>query len=151
MNIHDKIRGLRDIVLGGTMLAVDPSSGSKDSQCGYAYFVAGDMVASGTVPVDHRLPIEQRVAITSDWFAANYNQPDLLVIEEIRGRLAHVYLVWSVGVVIASVRASQLLEMNIGTWKRRAAPGYVKSDIADAQQIGLVTVQLAEEYDTEEG
>lgn len=147
---HDKIRSCRDLILAGTMLVVDPSSGSKDSKCGYAYYVAGDLVVSGTVDIDHRLPIEQRLANTFDWFSANYNQPDMLIIEEIRGRLAHVYLLWSVGVIIAAARASQVIEMNIGTWKRRAGDDYVKSDEEDAKAIGRVTIQLAEEYDGDE-
>jgi hypothetical protein len=132
------------------MLVVDPSSGSEKSKCGYAYFESGDLVTSGIVDIDHRLTIDKRLQNTYDWFAANYNQPDLLVIEEIRGRLSHAYLLWSVGTIIAAVRASHMLEMNIGTWKRRASVDYVKSDSEDARQMGLVTVTLAEEYDDEQ-
>jgi hypothetical protein len=64
--------------------------------------------------------------------------------------LSHAYLLWSVGTIIAAVRASHMLEMNIGTWKRRVSAEYVKSDVEDARQMGLVTVTLAEEYDDDQ-
>lgn len=138
----------RKVILTGTVLAIDPSSGAwsqrykEQSHPGWARFHAGVLVASGVVPMDGKKQnIFQRLRALYDALLAE--KPDVLVVEQIRGTMAHQYLKWSVGVIIASVRASYTIEMPIATWRAYAGKGHKKSDEADAVQIGLTLISIA--------
>lgn len=144
--LYKQIEEHAEIILEGKMLAIDPSSGSRESKAGYAYFVKGELVESGTIPVDHYLPIHRRLAVMHDFIALKFPDIDILIIEQIRGRLAHIYLAWAVGVAIEAARSEELIEMNIKVWKSYAEKlGITKSDENDACSIGLTAIHLAEE------
>jgi len=68
-----------------------------------------------------------------------------LVVERIRGRLAHCYLVWSVGMLVSQLGANELLEIPVTVWKKHAGKDHKKSDEADAIAIGECAIALAKE------
>lgn len=145
--VYKQVKQAEDLILGGTMLAIDPSSGSKDSTMGYAFFDQAEMVESGIIKIDHKKPIHERLVEIHDFLFDKFIQPDVLVIEKIRGSRSHPYLFWSVGVAVAASRPSFLIEMNAATWHRVAGTDYIKSDQTDAEMIGLTAINMAQGED----
>ena len=139
----------KEKVLTGMVLAIDPSSGSynrktrEQSHLGYALFKAGELVDSGIIAMDGKnKTIWERLRDLHDCLSSEFEAPDVLVIEKLRGAFAHDYLKWSVGVIGTAIRAPVTLEMNISTWKSRAGKDYVKSDEADAIWIGRALLKI---------
>ncbi len=132
------------LVLNGTVLAIDPASGAS-SACAAAYFLKGEMQWCATVPVESKAPVGTRLR----QLFANLSRTvavDVLVIERIRGTRAHTYLHWSVGVAVASVRHTVLLEMPVSSWHKHVrfnSSDYEKSDKNDATAIGRTLIHLA--------
>src|SRR5574343_1533553 len=88
-----------NLILGGNMLAIDPASHSL----GYAYYKKGQLIDKGTLEAPSRLSIHGRLL----WLNTNlkllqdqHGVVDVLIVEEIRGRMAHAYLMWAVGMVL---------------------------------------------------
>jgi hypothetical protein len=133
-----------DIAMAGTMLAIDPSSGSRNSMPGYAYFEAGELLDSGTIPVDYKKPVFKRLEDISNFLVYKYRQPDILVIEKIRGFNSHIYLHWAVGAIIAAVSADEVVEIPTATWRKYRGPNYDKTDENDAVLMGQTILILAE-------
>jgi hypothetical protein len=131
----------KDIITQGTVLAIDPASGGS-SYPGYALFVNGEMVSSGDVPVNAKLPVNLRMQCLYDSING-LARPDLLVVEEIRGHMAHTYLKFSVGMIMAAVRCPICIEIPISVWKAYAGRNHIKSDQADAEKMGLTIIELA--------
>lgn len=122
------------------MLAIDPASGAT-SQPGWAAFSQGKLLKSGTLQLPRGMPIQQR--LRELFKALSLSSPDVLVIERIRGSMAHEHLKWSVGVSIAATCASVVIEMPVSTWKKHAGPNHVKSDVNDAEAIGHCLIACA--------
>lgn len=133
-----------DILLTGTVLAIDPASG-RSSACGYAVAKRGKYVEHGTIEVDGSKPIQYCLRELYDTLVEE--QPDVLIVERIRGRMAHEYLRWAVGVIQAAVCAPRSVEMPVPCWRRyvRETYGsdYEKSDSEDARMILEATLDLA--------
>jgi len=146
MSVHTDIQLNADLILNGIMLVIDPSSGSQKSKTGFAVYDCGECIDSGIVAIDHTKHVSFRLQDTYDFFINNYCNPDLLVIEKIRGPRAHVYLHWAVGVIITAVHARKVIEMNTGLWKSKVSADYVKGDEEDAVEIGKVAIMLAKEH-----
>ena len=136
------------LILGGTVIVIDPSSGSRDSMPGYAVIKGGNIIETGVIKIPLSMTIEGRLRYLDDRLnelAIKY-PPDLLVIEEIPSR-AHHYLMWAIGVTIAGVRA-KFMQMPICVWKAAAkvAASYIKkSDEADANIMALSLLSIAKE------
>lgn len=128
-------------ILGGTLVAVDPSSTSA----GYAVYQNGIMTASGTVKPKSTSPVQERLRTMYDSLAVVANAPDVVAIEKIRGTHSHEYLKWSIGVSISAVRAPIFIEVPITFWKAVREIGYIKTDEMDARQIGNCLIMLAKE------
>lgn len=129
-----------DAILDGTFLAIDPAS----IRVGYAIFQAGVYKESGTIELNDREPINMRLrdlAFTLD----KDGKYDLLAIERIRGQMAHAYLKFSIGAIMAGVNTPSCIEVPINAWKAVAGKDYKKSDEGDAEMIGLTLITLAEE------
>lgn len=131
------------------VLAIDPSSGSynkagQQSYPGYALFDRGELVESGVIDLDGKnVDIQFRLREIYDCCAEQFEAPDVLVIERIRGRKAHEYLKWSISVFITAIRAPILIEMPVTTWRSYAGPNHDKSDENDAIAIGQAAVAIA--------
>lgn len=139
-----------ELILTGTLLAIDPSSGSWNSKTkeqsypGYALFKAGVLVESGVVQVSGKnKKAPERLRMVYDALVAKFTAPDILAIELIRGRMAHETLKWAVGVSIAAIRAPIVIEVPIMSWKKWAGKDHIKTDENDAVAIGMVVLEAA--------
>lgn len=126
-------------IINGTVLAIDPASGGS-SLPGWAAWSKGEFVSAGVLGVKPGC-IQERLYSLHQTLAGE--RPDVLVIESIRGRKAHVYLTWSVGVIIAATCPLVLLEMPISTWKKHAGKDHQKNDMNDAIAIGRTMMDMA--------
>ena len=145
VNISPDLNRHRDHILKGTMLCVDPSSGSAGSMPGYAVYVNSCLVESGTLKVNHKMEIGTRLRQIVELLGALEDRlhPDLLVIERIRGNRAHNYLRWACGVIVAALTCPHI-ELCISTWRAWIDKAtYDKGDEADACQFGLAMIKLA--------
>lgn len=141
MSISDDARRNAHLILGGTLLSIDPASGGT-SEPGYAVFHRGVCVESGIVPLLKTGQVQHRLKLL--YCALSKHAVDVLIIERIRGAKAHAYLQWSVGVAVAAVCPALLLEMPVPTWKMLAGKLHIKSDETDARAIGQALITLAE-------
>jgi len=148
-NYQDFYRSVRKhhkLILSGVVVAIDPSSGGSSAP-GFAIFKEGKLSACGELDIPSSRPIQERLRILYDQAGAlTPTPPDVLVIEEIKGAMAHEFLKWSVGVTLAAVRAPLYLGVPINCWKAVAqvTPGYVKGNDTDATIIGDTVIILAE-------
>lgn len=151
MNLKTLYRARQD-VLTGTVVAIDPSSGSFDKKTkvqsypGYAVFKAGVLVESGVIPVDGRT---QDIFGRMRFIRAEFDRMwpdvvDVLAIEEIRGRMSHHYLKWAVGLSVGVIESTWTFEVPVQTWRKFAGKSHVKSDMNDAVAIGKTLIHMAE-------
>lgn len=144
---YSKVAEHKDKILGGTLLAIDPSSGSGKSMPGFAVFEAGILVNCGTIAFPKKkAPVYDRLQHLTEQVAKILpTPPDVLVIEEIHKNIAHLYLLWSVGVSIAAAKSPVTFELPINCWKALAkvSDDYHKTDAEDAVIIGRTLIELA--------
>ena len=138
-DIRSQVQRFADSILRGTVLAIDPASGGT-SLPGWAAYRGGQFLKGGTLPISGGV-IQDRLRALYD--ALQVTDPDVLVIERIRGGNAHEYLHWAVGVTIAATKPLILIEMPVSTWKKHAGKLHKKSDAADAKAIGDCLLDMA--------
>jgi hypothetical protein len=133
------IQAYKAKLLTGRVLAIDPGSISP----GWALFEGGLLKDAGTKDLGKAASIYSRLprlhSELADWL------PDVLVIEQIRGSMAHEYLKWSVGVAIAAANTSCVIELPIHEWQKfsKNKASYFKDDTQDAIIIGETAIYLA--------
>lgn len=135
-------------VLYGTLVTVDPSIGSRDSQPGYAVFEKGVLSMSGTMAIDHKLSVYKRARLLHEMFSLMLPAPpDVLGIERLPTSFANVRCIWSAGITVAAMNATQTIEICIPFWKAYAKtrPKYVKGDEADAVVMGEALIAYCKE------
>jgi len=143
MTIYQDAKVHEKIIREGTVLAIDPSSGSKRSLPGFAIFKGEELVESGTIPLEVDQPIDVRLRQLKFILEDEFGEMDVLVVEKIRGR-SHTYLRWACGVTIACCDAPLVFEMPTITWKKFVdRDTYEKSDEQDAIKIGEALIKLA--------
>jgi hypothetical protein len=129
----DNIGKCLDLILDGTMLAIDPGSNSL----GYAIYKAGELEISGEIK--GKGLAHERLHEIADQLL-ELEKPDVLAIELIRKN--HV-LIWSIGTTIACIRSPNLIEVPITLWHKLRADDYEKTDALDAELIGQVVISRA--------
>ncbi len=142
---YTQVRRMRDVVLTGRMLCVDPASGST-SQVGWALYEAGELVKSGVLAVAKRGAIGVRLADTRKQLdALALGVIDLLVVELLRGNRVHAYLHWATGTIVSAIPHKVVIELPIQCWKAAIAgdPNYFKDDVEDAKAFGITLLKLA--------
>ena len=148
LNPVPEVAKYSDQILGGLMLCIDPSSGSRGSMPGYAYFQAGELIESGIIEVNPNQKPHIRLAeigaILRD--REQFPEPDVLILEEIksiRGKFKPpMSLLWACG-VIASSFSCPLIEVAPKLWTKIRDDAYEKSDEEDARYIGKYVIGLA--------
>lgn len=145
MSTYDDINVNSEAILTGTLLAIDPSSGSAKSDAGFALYRKGELVKSGTIVVNKKANIFKRLIDLYNFVRCEFPDIDVMAIEKIRGR-SHTYLRWSVGVTIVAARHAAVIEVPTVTWKKYAGKDYEKSDEQDAIGIGKATIAIARRY-----
>jgi len=138
-----------DRIFGGCMVVIDPASGSS-SNPGYAIFSGGKLKSSGDVDVDKRLRVNERLQVIYDHLSKLTKNPDILLIEKLRGRMAPASLMFSVGTAMSAVRSPICIEVPVCVWHAYAGRQYlndkklgITTDAQDAEMIGLSVVELA--------
>lgn len=141
-------------IMNGTLLAIDPSSGSESSQPAFSVFVKGELTLSGelTLPPKHGIATRLQLLDTKirNLLPA---PPTVLAIEEIQGQnFSHRYLQWAIGCIVSASRTPSLIQVPTNMWKAvaRASSEYQKSDVNDALIIGQTIVLLAKKFNDAE-
>lgn len=145
------LRKHSELLKTGTVLAIDPSSGGGISRPGWAYFMAGQLVKSGTIPVQEGLSLQRRLYEMSCWvnLLALHTPIELMVIEDIkiiRGQFSgpSVYnLLKGVGALMSAISVDACLEIPPKVWTRIRDEDYEKSDENDAIYLGKFAIGLA--------
>lgn len=149
-----KAMKLKPNLLMGTLISIDPSSGSEASMPAVAVFVKGELVYTESLYIApgkalcYRLSrlLAELLAIKSKW------DPDAVAVEWIPQKIngsAIPALRSAIGVISAvfGERIDKFVEVPAQAWKslaqRKAKEAYIKSDIADAIGIGLWIFEAA--------
>jgi hypothetical protein len=143
--------------LQGTVLVIDPSSGSELSVPGFALFQNQTLIESGTLEISRTKRSYERLRELALTLGASFGPVDTLVVEYIPPFMsasgggfrtqAVVNLHRAVGVIMACVTWKSLLQITPGTWhawvRRNVAGEYAKSDEKDAIAMGMTILSLA--------
>lgn len=151
--LEQSIREHTALLLNGMVLAIDPSSGSQNSQPGYAIYKSGQLVDSGLVRIRSGDHISNRLYRLSKSLREDFEQPDLLVTENIPPFMGEgpgaafatrnvISLHQSVGVVM-SVWDVPVLQVSPRSWRSLIPDNYVKSDENDAIMLGWTAIHKA--------
>lgn len=159
---YQRIRPIRNKILKGKMLCIDPSTGSKSSQPGYAWYDNGKLIESGEIIVDITADRNTRLYEIARCIREDFDKPDVLVVEYIppmtyRGRanqmnsMSLMALQKAIGAIIGARPVDHLLEIPAASWKAWKPDNYKKTDEWDAICLGLCALGLADLAIQEEG
>jgi hypothetical protein len=140
-------------VLGGRLLAIDPSSGSAQSLPGYAIYEKGELIDSGVIDVPTTQAINCKLYQISRCLREEFQAPDVLVIESIapyfssakggfRNRSV-MNLHRGVGAIMAGVNCERLIEVAPASWRQKIPEDYEKTDENDAIMMGYTVIAEA--------
>lgn len=144
-------------VLKGSMLVIDPSSGSSSSMPGYAIFASGELLDSGILTVNANKELPRRLVDIAKCLREQFSPVNVLVIEDIpvrahgRNATGHASLLKSVGAILSAAQYDQFIEVSPSVWKAyiektiAIKEKYVKGDEWDAKVIGYCVIDLAKE------
>lgn len=141
-------RGARPFLHKGTILAVDPSIGSANSQPGFVLAVDGTVVDSGHLSINPKEMSNKRLAAIQIQLRKICPNPDVLIIEKIApmlsvGGAGVIQLHWACGAILATYPNAHMIQVPNMTWKKHlrehGLENYKKSDEADAIAM-LLTV-----------
>jgi hypothetical protein len=148
-----QLRPHLDAILNGSILSIDPSSGSKNSQPGYAIYRAGQLVDSGFIAVKAGEALHKRLFYLGNCLREQFEKPDVVVTENIPPffpkegesrffNMSIVSLQRAVGVVQAAFDVP-VIEVAPITWRKNIPDNYRKTDEADAIMLGLTVIKSA--------
>lgn len=144
-----QVKGSAKAILEGTLLSIDPSSGSRNSQPGYSLWNQGRLVDSGIINVPLKSDLNRRLFYLADCLRSSFSAPTVLATENIppfmSGKGFHksiLSLQRAVGVIM-SIWDVPLIEVAPASWRSKIPELYNKNDEADAIMIGWVTIQEA--------
>jgi hypothetical protein len=151
---YKRIEPIADIILTGKLLCIDPSTGSKSSVPGYAWYEKGKLVESGEILVDIGGDRNTRLSEISRCIREDFDKPDVLVVEYIppitykgggnqMNNISIMALQKAVGAIIGARPVSHFVEIPASSWRKYKPKDYIKSDVADAECIGLCAIGLA--------
>lgn len=130
----------------GTLLAIDPSSGSAGSLPGYALFKAGQLVDAGVIGIPRGTKqIANRLWQLRESLVTEFQKPDILAVEWIapviptaKGTFLHKSasaLIKSVGAIFSAWDVP-VIEPSPVTWHSMVPADYKKTDTKDAVAVG---------------
>lgn len=142
-------------VLKGSVLAIDPSIGSKSSMPGYAWFEDGELIECGTFELPRTLGKHLRLYELGRIMREEFEVPDVLAVERIVARpfkggagmnthsLASLHK--AVGVIMGALPIKHMVEVATKAWMPYIPESMPeKSDMRDAISIGLCVVAKSE-------
>lgn len=150
---YQKVKAVKDLVLQGKLLCIDPSTGSQSSEPGYAWYENGRLVESGVIDVDTTANRNVRLYEIARCIREDFEQPDILVVEYIppvtykggirMNKVSLMALQKAIGAIIGARPVEHLLEIPAASWRAWKPDNYVKSDEMDAVCLGLCAIGLA--------
>ena len=149
--IWKNCRKYSEEILGGKLLAVDPSCGSQSSMPGYAIFEAGELKDSGIIEIPgiHR-ELPYRLQDLGQCLRNDFEVPDVLAVEQIPpkrygggGATGHASLLKSVGTILGNVITPRVIMVRPQWWHALVPDDYEKSDEGDARSIGEAVIHVA--------
>lgn len=151
--LSDSIEPLTSLVLSGHLLAIDPSSGSRQSLPGYAIFKAGHLVDSGKIEIQYKEDLHRRLFYLSKILREQFERPDILITENVPPVMlgkgffnkSMLSLQKSIGVVISCFDCP-LIEVAPVSWRQHIPENYNKTDEADAIMMGLTCLRVASTF-----
>jgi len=151
---YQAIKPLANLLLEGTILSIDPSTGSSASLPGFAWFSGGELIESGVLEVDYRLSRSIKLYEIARTIREDFNKPDILLVEQIstiiyRGSKMNATgmagLQKAIGAIIGARPFEHVIEIPASAWRSYKPDNYVKSDEMDAVTIGLCATEVAKE------
>lgn len=141
--LHHALEQHGELLKTGTVLSIDPSSGSQNSQPGYAIFEKGKLQDSGIIRIKARVALYNRLYELAEALRHDFIKPDLLITEGISIIMSGsgfagpgmVSLQRAIGVV-QSCFSAPCLEVAPVTWRKYIPSEYKKTDENDAIMIG---------------
>lgn len=141
-------------ILTGTMLCIDPSTGSKSSRPGYAWYEKGHLKESGEITVDLGANRSKRLYEISRCVREDFPKPDILVVEYIppvsykgtatrMNTVSLMALQKAIGAIMAAHPFEHLLEIPASAWRVYKPDNYEKTDEFDAICLGICAVETA--------
>lgn len=134
--VINRIKENAEILLGGTVLCIDPAS----NIVGWSVYVKGKLVDGGTVTARPKAPIHVRLLQIVEKLPRY--RPDVVIIELVRSSTGHVYMVWAVGAIIATYGVPTI-EIPHRLWKNAQDDKYVKDDQVDSEYMGRYVMDIA--------
>ena len=85
VQLQETVGKLRDSILKGTVIAIDPSCISSSSVPGWAVYRKGILESSGTIEgISPYVDLNRRLMYIGRYIRENFEEPDVLVLEKIR-------------------------------------------------------------------
>ena len=147
-----QVREVKNYLLGGHTLAIDPSSGSSGSMPGWALFDRGTCVDSGTIEVARDGSyFNKQLHSLNTCLREQFSQPDVLVIEHVapifsggkHAQFANTHkLHQGIGATMAAFNCP-MVSIPPMIWKKYAPENYVKTDEHDAIMLGVAAISTA--------
>jgi hypothetical protein len=139
------------------MLSIDPSSGSANSQPGYALYRGGQLIDSGLVRIRSGDHISNRLYRLARTLREEFDKPDVLVTENIPPFMGEgpgaafatrnvISLHQAIGVIM-SVWDVPVLQVSPRSWRSHVPDNYHKSDENDAIMLGWTALLKLKEID----
>jgi len=148
-NLEQQVSRVIPQILGGNVLAIDPSSGSRNSMPGYAVFQEGVLIDSGFIEVARDREFNRKLFLISKTLREEFPTPDVLVVEFIPPFMkgsgfskSIVSLQRAIGAIIGSIDRP-LVEVPPITWHKHVPKDYQKTDEKDAIMLGYTAVLTA--------
>lgn len=162
--VRKRIKGLKDVILEGTVLAIDPSCISSSSNPGYALYKKGKLKSSGEIDhIHYNQPLEDRLQLLGKYCREEFEEPDVLAIEHIQmgGRINMQSTIRATGAIMGNFEC-EIVSISPLAWqayvlkllnlegeteyeKYQHYKREYKSDIEDAKWIGRCIIELAKE------
>jgi Holliday junction resolvasome RuvABC endonuclease subunit len=150
--VYSEVRDNLTLLLKGRVLAIDPSIGSTSSMPGWAYYNAGELIESGILEINPKQSVWDRLQDLSRLVRQLYKRfdIDILIYEDIPSQRqgggnanAHASLLKAQGAIMSVPGPRAYVGIFPVSWKRMVRPTYVKSDEADAIEIGYIVLEIA--------
>ena len=137
----------KELIETGSLLVVDPSSSSSESQPGWATFSAQKLTGAGVLDIVPGMRLNRKLhRIVTD--LRSFPPCDMLVLELIapfyanRGfNKSNVSLQRACGAIMGAVETEHCIEVPSVTWYKYIPEGYQKTDMNDALMLGLAVYE----------
>ena len=150
---YNKVSKHAKTILEGTMLAIDPSTGSRSSMPGYAWYKKGKLIESGIFEINPGWSRHKRLYEIGHTLREEFEMPDILAIEYIamvkfQGGISQAAigaLQKAIGAIYAARPWPAVVEIPTSAWRHHKPEEYIKTDEWDAITIGLYCVNISKE------